>query len=62
MREHQISLLVSEGLTNKEIADKLGISYFTVKSHVHLAFEKLRVKNRIGLAREVYKAQGLLVK
>jgi RNA polymerase sigma factor (sigma-70 family) len=50
-RERDIIRLVSEGLTNKEIAQQLGIATETAKSHVHRIMEKLGVRRRIELAR-----------
>jgi len=49
-RERQIIRLVSEGLSNKQIARRLNISDGTVKVHLHHIFEKLRVDNRTTLA------------
>lgn len=45
-RERDILHLVSLGLRNKEIAQQLKISLFTVKNHVHHILEKLQVKCR----------------
>jgi DNA-binding NarL/FixJ family response regulator len=44
-REREVALLVAQGLANKEIARELGLSYGTVKLHVHSIFLKLRAQN-----------------
>lgn len=49
-RELEIVTLVSRGLNNRSIADKLFISEATVKSHLHTVFEKLGLKSRLELA------------
>lgn len=49
-REIEVLELVSEGATNKEIADRLFISVGTVKNHIHNILEKLHLKNRAQLA------------
>lgn len=45
-REMEVALLVREGLTNKEIGEKLFISDTTVKKHISNIFEKLDLQNR----------------
>ncbi len=50
-REREIVMLVSEGLMNKEIADKLGISVRTVEVHVYNFMKKLELRNRTELIR-----------
>jgi DNA-binding NarL/FixJ family response regulator len=45
-RETEVLKLLSEGISNQEIADKLFISENTVKTHTSRLFEKLGVKNR----------------
>jgi DNA-binding NarL/FixJ family response regulator len=50
LREHQILELLSEGLQNKIIADRLALSEHTVKVHVHNLIRKLRVHNRTQAA------------
>lgn len=45
-RENEVLQLIAEGHTNQEIAEKLVISLYTVKSHVRNIFGKLGVKNR----------------
>ncbi|QQY78781.1 LuxR family two component transcriptional regulator [Keratinibaculum paraultunense] len=46
-REYEVLTLVAEGLSNKEIADKLYISEKTVKNHVSSIFKKLGVNDRV---------------
>ena len=45
-REEEILQLIAEGLSNKQIADRLCISRSTVKNHVHNILEKLEVRTR----------------
>jgi two-component system, NarL family, response regulator LiaR len=50
-REHEIVRGVQQGLTNKEIATRLGISDKTVKTHLSAIFRKLQVRRRVHLLR-----------
>jgi two-component system, NarL family, nitrate/nitrite response regulator NarL len=52
-REIQTLRLISQGLSNKEIARELGISISTVKNHVHSVLEKLRVQSRSQAAARI---------
>jgi DNA-binding NarL/FixJ family response regulator len=45
-RETQILQMLSEGYLYKEIADKLAISYSTVRTHIERIYEKLHVQSR----------------
>jgi DNA-binding NarL/FixJ family response regulator len=45
-RELEISRLIATGLSNKDIARRLGISLGTTKSHVHNLLAKLSVQRR----------------
>ncbi len=45
-REQEVVRLVSEGLSNKDIADRLCISNITVRHHLTSIFDKLGVSNR----------------
>ena len=53
-REREILALLGEGLVNKEIGVRLGISDHTVKTHLTAIYEKLDVSNRAEAV-----AQGL---
>ena len=46
LREQEILGLVAQGLTNKEVADKLHISENTVKYHMKNILDKLHLQNR----------------
>ena len=45
-REMEVLVAIGEGLTNKAIARRLGISLHTVKFHVESLFRKLGAKTR----------------
>ena len=45
-RERQVLQLLSQNLTNQEIAEQLVIEVGTVKNHVHSILEKLKVSSR----------------
>ena len=45
-REREILALLADGLANKQIAERLGISTNTVKTHLELLFDKLGVSSR----------------
>ena len=49
-REREVLDLVSQGATNKEIADGLVISVGTVKNHIHNILDKLHLRNRAQIA------------
>jgi len=48
-RETQIVQSLAEGLTNREIAKKLGLSQHTVKNYLFRIFDKLGVSSRVEL-------------
>ena len=50
-REKEILVLISEGLTNKEIADQLYISPLTVDSHRKNLLAKFTVRNTAALVK-----------
>jgi two-component system, NarL family, nitrate/nitrite response regulator NarL len=49
-REREVVDLISKGLSNREIAQRLHIATFTVKSHVHNVLEKLELNTRLQIA------------
>ena len=54
-REHDVLKMMAAGLDNYEIAEKLGIGYGTVRSHVRGVLEKLGARSRlqaVALARD----------
>jgi DNA-binding NarL/FixJ family response regulator len=49
-REREVVGLIAEGLSNKEIAQRLDLATDTVKSHVHNILEKLALHTRLEIA------------
>ena len=49
-REREVVTLIGEGLSNKEIAERLHIALHTVKSHMHNVLEKLALHTRLQVA------------
>ncbi len=49
-KEIQISILVWEGLTNREIGKIVGTSEQVIKNHLRSAFDKIGVWSRLELA------------
>lgn len=50
-REIEIVRMVTSGLSNRDIGEKLFISEGTVKTHLHSVYEKLGLKSRLQLAK-----------
>lgn len=48
-REVEVIELVGEGMSNREIADRLGIREQTVKNHIGRVLRKLQLRNRMEL-------------
>jgi DNA-binding NarL/FixJ family response regulator len=57
-RETEVLQLVSDGLTSKQVAARLGLSHRTVENHVQATMRKLQLHNRIELVRYAI-SQGL---
>ncbi len=53
-REEEVLALLSSGLTNDEIGDRLFVSLGTVKAHIGAILTKLRVRNRVEAAMWAY--------
>ena len=49
--ERAVVTLVADGATNREVADRLFISPYTVNSHLRHIFSKLEIRSRVELAR-----------
>jgi DNA-binding NarL/FixJ family response regulator len=48
-REEQITRLVAEGYSNRQISERLNLSEHTIKNYLFRVFEKLGVSTRVGL-------------
>lgn len=57
-REREICQLVLEGLENEDIAERLHLSYHTIKNHCRHIHEKLGVNNRVELVLALLGAGG----
>jgi DNA-binding NarL/FixJ family response regulator len=53
-REKQVINMISYGATNKEIAEKLHLSVYTVKSYIHNILEKLALHTRVQIAKHAH--------
>lgn len=49
-REREVASLLAEGLSHKEIAEKLAITVRTIKAHSSAIYTKLNLKDRLALA------------
>jgi DNA-binding NarL/FixJ family response regulator len=58
-REGEILELIAESLSNKEIAERLCLSLYTVKNHVHNILEKLQVSCRGEAVEQAYRRRWL---
>jgi two-component system, NarL family, nitrate/nitrite response regulator NarL len=48
-RQREVATLACQGLSNKMIATKLGLTEGTVKCHLNATYEKLDVRSRANL-------------
>ena len=51
VRQAEVALLIADGRTNPEIAERLGISRFTVRNHAEQILARLKVESRWQVAR-----------
>ena len=58
-REREVIGLLSEGMSNRVIGQKIHISTYTVKSHIHNIMEKLALHTRLEIANYSYTDQTL---
>jgi two-component system nitrate/nitrite response regulator NarL len=58
-REREIIVLIAEAMSNKEIAHRLDLSTYTVKSHIHNILEKMALHSRLEIATHSYENNGL---
>jgi DNA-binding NarL/FixJ family response regulator/tetratricopeptide (TPR) repeat protein len=59
-RERQVAALVSEGMTNRRIAQRLYVTEKTVEMHLSNIFAKLGASSRVEVARRFTEAEGVL--
>src|SRR6266498_4223835 len=55
-REREVLALLAEGLSTRQIANRLGLSARTVESHIGNIYQKLDVRTRV---QALYRAAGL---
>lgn len=56
LRQAEVALLIADGLSNPEIAERLGISRFTARNHAEQVLARLQVESRWQVARALSEA------
>ena len=56
-REREVAALIAKGLANKEIAQRLNLATYTIKSHVGSILRKLGVDSRVKVATYALQSQ-----
>lgn len=59
-KEKEVLLLVSSGLTTKEIAEKMNISFHTVESHRKNLLRKCKAKNSAELVQKSFQHSAMM--
>ncbi|HTI98763.1 MAG TPA: response regulator transcription factor [Dongiaceae bacterium] len=62
LREEEVLMLLSNGLSNKEIGDQLNIAKDTVRAHLRKIYEKLHVRCRVEAINKYLARQDLAAK
>jgi two-component system response regulator DevR len=57
-QEERILEMIAEGLTNREIAERLGLSDKTIKNYVSTILQKLEVRRRVEAASYLSKVRA----
>jgi DNA-binding CsgD family transcriptional regulator len=57
LREKQVVEAIEQGLSYKLIADQLGMSVNTVRSHIRAVYEKLQVNSKAALIKRLHQGQ-----
>jgi DNA-binding NarL/FixJ family response regulator len=57
-REREVLQLITDGLSNKEIGDRLHITANTVKGHVHNILEKMALRSRLQIAAHIRRCEN----
>ena len=58
-REREVIGFLGEGMSNREIGQKIRVSTYTIKSHIHNIMEKLALHTRLEIAKYSYTDQTL---